>query len=534
MEKPKVILIDGSGYIFRAFYAITRLSTSKGFPTNAVLGFINMLLKVMDVEKPEYLAIAFDTPKPTFRKIRYAEYKANREKPPDDLVKQIPLIRRAVRAFGICELIQEGFEADDLLGTVARLAEQGGHKVEIITGDKDLMQLVNPRVTLYDTMKDRRYDEGGVKEKLGVRPDQVVDYLALVGDSSDNIPGVSGVGDKTACELLGNFGSLTTLYERLAEIKSEKRRETLTRERDLAFLSQELATVKCDVEFDFKLDHLRYNGPHKDQLQGLFTELEFVNLLKRFDLIEAQKPEDIHYYLVTEAKALEELVGKINKAGRMSLDTETTSLRTREANLVGISISVKPFEAYYIPVGHYEPGRSDVLVSGQLSADTVRKILAPVLEDPNILKVGQNIKYDLQILWSWGVRVEGIDSDTLVASYLLDPDRPHNLDALSRRYLNHATIKYEDVTGKGKSQISFAEVPLDKARDYSAEDADVTLRLEAKLQEELKGLDRVNHLFHELEVPLVKVLARMEYDGVGVDRGSLESMATNLTDELAG
>lgn len=534
MEKPRIILIDGSGYIFRAFYAISRLSTSKGMPTNAVYGFINMLLRVLEVEKPEYLAIAFDTAKPTFRKERYSDYKANREAPPDDLIIQIPYIYRAVDAFGIVSLIKEGFEADDLLGTVARRAEAEGFRVDIITGDKDLMQLVNENINLFDTMKDRRVDPSAVKERLGVRPDQVIDFLALMGDSSDNIPGVTGIGEKSAAELLCTFDSLDGVYRRLGEIKSEKRRDILVKEKEVAYLSQELATIKCDVPYAYSLPSLKYNGPVLDALKSLFEELEFQNLLKRFDLVQATPPNTVHYETVLDAERLRSIVTEIERRGRVCVDTETTSLKTREALLVGISLAVEPLKAVYIPVGHYELANPARLLGGQLDAAMVRETLRGPFENPKIQKIGQNLKYDIQILRNWGINLQGVESDTLVGSYLLDPERPHNLDALAQRYLQHQTIKYEDVTGKGKAQISFAEVALEPATRYSAEDADVTLRVNEKVEAELKSTTSLDRLYRTVEVPLVQVLARMEFDGVRVDRDRLDQMSAELTVDLDG
>lgn len=531
MEKPKIVLIDGSGYIFRAFYAISRLSTSKGFPTNAVYGFIAMLARVLEIEKPKFLAIAFDTAKPTFRKDRYADYKANRSAPPEDLVKQIPYIMRSVEAFGICSLIQEGFEADDLLGTIASHAEKEGFTVEIITGDKDLMQLVTPNITLYDTMKERRYDGAGVKEKLGVRPDQVADLLALMGDSSDNIPGVTGIGEKTACELLGIFDTLDGIYAGLGNIKSEKRRETLKEEREIAYLSRELATIKRDVMCVSDMNLLAYRGPVREKLKALFEELEFQNFLKKFELQEPSKVRR-HYQTILTVEELGKIVDLIRSHGRVSVDTETTSLSPRLARVVGISLAIVPGQAAYIPIGHHVPGDPGTCVPGQLDEATVRENLRPVLEDASIKKIGQNLKYDVQILRGWGITLSGIVSDTLVTSYLLEPEQPHNLDALALRYLNHHTIKYSDVTGTGRSQIPFSEVSIDQATAYSGEDADVALQLHEKLEGMLQAIPSLASLYQEIELPLVSVLARMEYEGVGVDRERLVRMGVDLTREL--
>lgn len=534
----KIIIIDGSSYFFRAYYAIQRLSTSKGFPTNAIYGFVSMLMKVLDVEKPKKLAIAFDTPKPTFRKELYTEYKANREAPPDDLVKQIPHIFRAVDAFGVKRLEKPGYEADDIIGTLTKKALQEGYAVDIITGDKDLMQLVQDRVTLYDSMRDKRYDRRAVFEKMAVYPEQIVDFLALMGDSSDNIPGVSGVGEKTAADLLTQFGSLDGIYKNLDQIKQEKRRETLKNEKDLAYLSQKLATVHCDVPVKMEWSEMDYRGPHLDLLQDFFQEMEFQGLLKKFNLKVEEKKEapgqtkvKTKYETVDTEKKLKDLVKRLLGCTTIAIDTETTSLNIHDAKLVGVSLSGYAGESYYIPVGHIEPV-THALLPGQIEEDVVRSELKKILEDSEIEKVGQNLKYDLQILKRWGIQVEGVGADTLIESYLINPDERHNLDALSFRYLSHQTITYEEVTGKGKSQILFSEVPIDKATQYSAEDADMAFRLHQKLLPMVKE-NKLFDLYRKIEMPLVEVLADMEYRGVKVDKERLQTMEKSLTQELS-
>jgi DNA polymerase-1 len=530
--KSKLIIIDGSSYFFRAFFAIQNLTNSKGFPTNAIYGFTNMLLKVLEVEKLELLVIAFDTPKPSFRKEIYPEYKANRDTPPEDLIKQIPEIMRVVDAFKVKRMQLEGAEADDVIGTLVERAVKEGYSVDIITGDKDLMQLVTKEVTLYDTMKDKRVGPEGVVEKFGVRPEQVVDFLALMGDASDNIPGVTGVGEKTAAELISTFGSLEKLYQRLSEIKQEKRRETLIKERDLAFLSKELATVKRDLPIQWNWEDCRYKGPDLEKLKSIFEEFEFTNLMKRFDFKREEKSfKKGKYQAIVSEKQLGLLCEQIKKAPLVSVDTETTSLSIHSAELVGISLSVHEGEAFYIPLGHRVSSEGE-LVSDQLDNEVVRKVLKPLLEDPKIPKVGQNLKYDFQILLNWGVCLQGIVADTLLESYLINSDEPHNLDALALKYLGHQNISYEEVTGKGKSQISFAEVPIAKATEYSGEDSDVALRLHYNMSPELKKLD-CEKLFSEVEVPLVSVLARMEFAGVKVDKKLLEEMENHLSEDQA-
>lgn len=531
-DQKKIIIIDGSSYFFRAYYAIQRLSTSKGFPTNAIYGFINMLMRTLEVEKPEYLLIAFDTPKPTFRKELYKEYKANREAPPDDLVVQIPHILRAVDAFGVKRLQLEGFEADDIIGTLTERAKKDGFHVDIITGDKDLMQLVDDKVTIYDSMKDRRYDAKGVFEKMLVHPNQIVDFLALMGDSSDNIPGVTGVGEKTAQELLREYKSLDGIYENLDKIKQEKRRETLRNEKPTAYLSQKLACVDCNVPVKTKWEEFEYKGPHLDALKEFFEEMEFQNLIKKFNFKtdEEKSFKGGKYETVSDEKKLKEVVKRLSGCSVLSVDTETTSLSIQEATLVGLSLSGYAGEAYYIPVNHIDCETKERL-STQMDEEKIRELVRPLLEDADIEKVGQNLKYDIQILRKWGVRLQGVKGDTLLESYLLDPNQKHSLDAMAFRYLKHQNISYEDVTGKGKTQINFSEVTIEKATEYSGEDSDVALRLHQLLLPQIKEA-ALNNLYDTIEVPLVEVLADMEFTGVAIDKERLLDLDKSLTQEL--
>jgi DNA polymerase-1 len=536
MKPEKITIIDGSGYIFRAFFAIQRLSNSKGFPTNAVFGFINMLLKVLEAEKPFKLVMTFDTAKPSFRKDMYQDYKSNRSVPPDDLITQIPYIYRAVDAFGIRRLYAEGFEADDVIGTLAKRAAADGFLVEIITGDKDLMQLVDDNITLYDTMKDKRTDRAGVFERFGVNPDQIVDLLGLMGDSSDNIPGVTGIGEKTAAELIKTFGSMEKIYEGIDQIKQQKRRDTLVAEKETAFLSRDLATVNCEVplDFDFNWQTLNYEGP-QPELISLLEELEFQNLIKRLDLKPTEKkiesvPVETHYVAVKTEEALVAMVHELETKKEISVDTETTSLNIQEAKLVGISLCGTAGTAYYVPVGHTLGGELNLL-ERQLAPEIVRKTLKPLLENLKIKKVGQNLKYDLQILKRWGIELANIASDTMLASYLLDPEQSHNLDSLALRHLGHTNISYDEMTGTGRTRISFAEVAIDRATAYSGEDADITLKLHEKLVPELKKVNLYD-LYERVEVPLLKILADMEYGGIKVDRERLQIISDNLSIEI--
>lgn len=531
-NKERIILIDGSGYIFRAYYAILRLSNSKGLPTNATFGFVNMLMKVLEDEKPTKLAIMFDTSKPSFRKEIYKEYKANRQKPPEDLLPQFEHIQRAVDCFGIRRLELAGFEADDVIATIATQAEKDGYQVEIITGDKDLMQLVTENTTLYDTMKGQRIGAAQVREKFQVGPEQVVDILALMGDSSDNIPGVAGIGPKTAAELINTYGSLEGIYQNLSSIKQEKRRLTLEEQKDKAFLSQDLATVRRDVPLEYHWDEFNYRGPIREKLKPFFEEMEFQGLLKRFGMENKKESlEGAKYEIVRTVPELQAMVSRLSKVPVLAVDTETTSLSIQKADCVGVSLCGEPGIAYYIPICHHAIGEPTQRLQGQMTADEARPLLKSLLEDPAVKKVGQNLKYDIQILRAWGIRVAGIQGDTLLESYLIDPDQPHNLDALALKYLGHQNISYSDVAGSGKSQISFSEVTIEKAAAYSGEDADVTLRLHQKLRPTITEL-QMERLYQEIEVPLIQVLADMEFNGVYVDEAALRKMSVDLEKEM--
>ncbi len=532
MSKERIILIDGSGYIFRAYFAIQRLSNSKGMPTNAVFGFVNMLLKVLEDEKPTKLAICFDPPKPSFRKEVYKEYKANRAKAPEDLIPQIALIQEVTDCFGIPRLLKEGFEADDVIATVTDRAEKEGYRVEIITGDKDLMQLVNENTTLYDTMKGKRIGAVEVKEKFQVDPERVVDVLALMGDASDNIPGVEGIGPKTAADLINAYGSLRGIYDNIEAIKQEKRRQTLISQKENAFLSYDLATVRRDVPLEFSWEQMNYSGPHREKLQAFFERMDFHGLMKRFGMEETKAAfEGADYVVVKSIEQLKQVVAELKRSPMLAVDTETTSLIIHNADCVGISLCGKPGKAYYLPLGHCIAGDPAQRLDGQLEVGEARPILKELLEDPTVLKVGQNLKYDIQILKRWGIQLKGVAADTLLESYLIDPDQPHNLDALALKYLNHKNITYEEVAGTGKTQVPFSEVTIEKAAQYSGEDVDVTLRLHDVLAPQVKS-SGVEPLYKEVEVPLIEVLSDMEYHGVLVDEARLRTMSVELEKEM--
>ncbi|MBI4383288.1 MAG: DNA polymerase I [Nitrospinae bacterium] len=528
-KKPTLYLIDGSSYIFRAFYAIRQnLSNSKGLPTNALYGFVNMLLKVVRDERPDFLAVTFDSRAKTFRHEMYPEYKANREVPPEDLQQQFPYFRPIVEAFNIACLQKDGYEADDIIGALAKRAEREGMNIVIVSGDKDMMQLIGPHVHMLDTMKEKRFEEKDVVEKFGVAPKQVIEALGLMGDSSDNIPGVSGVGPKTAAELIQKFGSIENLYKEIDKIDKIKLREKLERDKDNAFLSRKLATIKTDMELDCALADLRVREKNAQKVRELFAELEFASLLDEAESAPAQdevKSKKRYSTVLTETD-LDRLVERLARKGEFALDLETTSKSPVRASMVGISFSCEDHEACYIPVGHDYLGAPE-----QLDKKLVLERLRPLLEDPKYKKYGQNIKYDSIVLQNEGVHLEGIAFDTMLASYVLDPSRRnHNMDDLAMEYLRHKTITYKDVAGSGAKEIGFNQVTVDRAAEYAAEDADVAWLLTRKFRSLLKEDDL--KLYMEVELPLVEVLADMELNGVYVDRDHLARLSRFMEKDL--
>ncbi len=524
-EKPTLYLIDGSSYIYRAYYAIRHLSSPKGFPTNALYGFIQMLLKVIKEKKPDHLAVIFDAGRQTFRNEIYADYKANRAAMPDDLRQQIGPIKEAVRAFNIPALELQGFEADDIIGTIARDCEGRGMAAVVVTGDKDLMQIVSDSVTLLDTMKDKVSGPAEVAERFGVGPERVVDILGLAGDSSDNIPGVPGIGEKTAIKLVNDFGSLDELLARADEVKG-KTGERLREFAEQARLSRRLATIDCQVPLAWSYDDFAASPQDNRRLAELFKEYGFTTLMKELTSEATLSAED--YRTVLSADDFTRLVGQLAGAEAFAVDLETTSLNPLEAEIVGISFSFREHEAYYVPVGHIYPGAPP-----QLPRDEVLDALRPLLLDPARRKIGQNIKYDYQVLRRAGIDMRGIWSDTMLASYLLNPARTsHGLDSLAVEFLDHRMISYAEVAGKGKEQKNFAQVEVEKASVYSCEDADATWLLHGLFLPRLAeaGMDR---LFFELEVPLVKILAGMELHGVKLDLKLLQHLSEGFGGRLA-
>jgi DNA polymerase-1 len=523
--RPTLYLIDGSSYIYRAYYAIRHLSSPKGFPTNALYGFTQMLLKVMKDRRPDHLAVVFDVGRQTFRTEMYPEYKANRAAMPDDLLPQISPIKEMVRAFNIPTLELAGYEADDIIGTLARDCEAKGMDVVVVTGDKDLMQVVTGRVTLLDTMKDKATGIREVEERFGVPPELVIDILGLAGDTSDNIPGVPGIGEKTAIKLIQEFGSLDRLLERAGEVKG-KTGERVREFAEQARLSRRLATIDCRTPVTYQYDDLAVSPPDNTKLATLFKEYGFTTLMKEITSVATLATEQ--YRTILDASGFAALVAELREAPAFAVDLETTSLNPLAAEIVGISVSFREHEACYIPVGHCYPG-----ALAQLSRHEVLAQFAPLLTDPSRPKIGQNLKYDYQVLRVNGVEMEGLWFDTMLASYLLNPVRSsHGLDSLAVEFLDHRMVSYADVTGKGKDQINFAQVSLEKAGPYSCEDADATFLLHRLFLPRLTeaGLDR---LFFDLEMPLVKILAEIELTGVQLDLALLAELSAGFGIQLA-
>jgi DNA polymerase-1 len=548
--KQTLYLIDISSFIFRAFYAIRPLTSRTGEPTNAIYGVASMLQKLIDDSKPEYLVVAYDSKEPSFRKERFAEYKANRAAPPDDLVPQFARIDELIRLMDIHSFRVSGVEADDLIGTLANrwfeLSDQ--HEVVIVSGDKDLMQLVNGRVKMLDTLKNVLYDGAQVEEKMGVGPKQIRDYLALVGDSSDNIPGVSGIGPKGAVDLLKKYGSLEDILAAAAggEIPGKKG-ETLVQQAEIARLSQELATVKTDVELQVSEKDFEYRFHPSAECLDFLRNLDFHTLVEKWKsrmqagapassesavpgasagtpVAGLKKLEGDFRTVLTEA-LLHEVVREIEASREFGFDLETTSLNPREAEIVGIAICAVDAHAWYIPVGHRGTTQE------QLACDQVLARLKPYLENARYKKIGQNLKYDMSICFQQGIAFDGIGADTMIAAYVLDPEGRHDLKTLAARYLNYDVLSYEDVCGKGKDQIGFDLVAIDVATRYSAEDAWIAVKLWRELHRRLEA-ERLMEVFARVDLPLVPVLARMEAAGVAIDEQWLAKLSKEFGEGL--
>ena len=521
--REKLFLIDGSSYLYRAFFALPHLSNSKGLPTNAAYGFTAMLNKVIRDEKPDFIAVVFDVKGPTFRHEMYKDYKANRSAMPDDMKPQIPYIHEIVKAYNIPLLTREGVEADDIIGTISKREDFKDLHIVIVTGDKDMMQLVSPSVCLLDTMKDKLIAKGEVLEKFGVEPSMVIDVMGLMGDSSDNIPGVPGVGEKTAKKLMGEYGSLDNIYKNIDQLKG-KLKEKIENNKGLAYLSRELATINCNVDIEVDLDKLQLAEPDLPKLRVLFKELEFPRFLK--ELVPQSTLSKDDYTLLMTLDEIKEITEMINESKLLSIDLETDSLDPINAAIIGISFSFEPHKAYYIPIGHsYDD------VPPQPSFEDVLTHLRPILENTRIKKTGHNLKYDYMVFKCNGVELSGIYCDSMLASYLLNPGRrSHSLENVAREYLDHQMITFKDVV-KDPKKVTFDMVDIEKALEYSGEDADVAWLLSELLLEKL-GEDGSSKLFHEVEVPLVEVLAEMELTGVKIDTAFLKGMSIELKTKI--
>ncbi|MFA3763052.1 DNA polymerase I [Yersinia sp. 2466 StPb PI] len=561
-ENP-LILVDGSSYLYRAYHAFPPLTNGSGEPTGAMYGVLNMLRSLLLQYRPSHVAVVFDAKGKTFRDELFADYKSHRPPMPDDLRAQIEPLHQMVKAMGLPLLVVSGVEADDVIGTLAQEAEKAGHAVLISTGDKDMAQLVTPNITLINTMNNAILGPQEVCEKYGVPPELIIDFLALMGDSSDNIPGVPGVGEKTAQALLQGLGGLDALFSNLDKISTLTFRGAKTmsakleQNKDVAYLSYKLATIKTDVELDVTCDELKVSPPDDDQLHQLFSRYEFKRWLvdveagkwldgkkdrptaqtsnKAFVAVEPADAVEVtavlsqeNYQTILDEKSLVEWIERLKKVEVFAFDTETDGLDTLSSNLIGISFAVAPGEAAYLPLAH------DYLDSPvQLDRDWVLATLKPLLEDDKALKVGQNLKFDQSMLARYGIELRGIAFDTMLESYVLDSVAGrHDMDSLAERYLNHKTITFEEIAGKGKNQLTFNQIALEQAGPYAAEDADVTLQLHLVLWPKLQQSEGLKRVFQEIEMPLLPILSRIERTGVLIDQNILAAHSKELTIRL--
>ena len=541
-------LIDGSGYIFRAYYALPPLTRkSDGLPTGAVSGFCSMLFKLLEdsksdnnLQKPTHFAVIFDSARKTFRNEIYADYKANRSEAPDDLVPQFEYIRKSVLAFNLPSVDLINYEADDLIATYTEQILAKGAKVTIVSSDKDLMQLYKKEVRLYDPMKNKFVTPEDIVNKFGVDSKKVIDVQALAGDSSDNVPGVPGIGIKTAAELINKYGTLEKLLENAQEIKQNKRRETLIENKDKAIISKKLVTLKKDAPIDKKIEEFKLLEIDKDKLYKFLREMEFNRLLssaisaygepdlssQNVDLEIKKKPQVINkknYYLIKNEKEIDKWIKEAEESGELAIDTETSSLDAHQAELVGISLSTKIGRACYIPIGH----KSD----GCLKKEVILKKLKPLLEDKSVKKIGQNIKFDFIVLYKQDIKMNSME-DTMLMSYVLDAGKNrHNMDTLSEIHLNHKTITFKEMVGTGKKEINFSEVELQKAMEYAAEDADITYRLYKIFNKNLKT-EKLTNIYEIFEKPLIEILAFMEIEGIRIDSEFLKNLSEKFEKKI--
>ncbi len=535
----RLFLLDGMALAYRAYFAFisSPLRNSKGENTSAVFGFINALVKILDDEKPDYVAVVFDTPEPTFRHKKFPAYKATREKMPEDMVPQLPQLKALSVALGVPVIELPGFEADDIIGTLSVRAAQQNIEAYMVTGDKDFMQLISDRIKMYNPLKKGGspdiVDAGGVVEKFGVTPQHVTDMLGLMGDSADNIPGVKGIGEKTAAKLIQTFGSIEKLYERIDEVKG-KVKENLITHRDDAFLSKDLATIDTHTPIQIDFHRLKSGKKNLDELLTLLRKLEFSSLIKRFsnnesDLFAEEQDNSTEeerpahrtgqYHLINDQKAFDELANELEKASALSVDTETTDVDPMRAELVGLSFAVKGHEAYY------------VAVNGALKKQDILKRLKPILENPSVRKYGQNIKYDALVLRTEGIELKGYDFDTMIAAHLINSEKDVNIDALAKEYLNMDKIPTSALIGSGKNQTSMRDVPLEKISDYACEDADCVLQLQKKLSKKLTET-KSDSIFRDIEMRLLPVLVDMEYHGVWLNQNILKDMSREFAEAI--
>ncbi len=547
-KKDHFYLIDGSGYIFRAYYALPPLTRkSDGLPTGAVSGFCNMLFKLLEdskskenLEKPSHFAVIFDSARKTFRNEIYKEYKANRAEAPDDLAPQFEYIRKSVLAFNLPSVELINYEADDLIATYTDMILKIGAKVTIVSSDKDLMQLHKKGVRIYDPMKNKFITSEDVKTKFGVEASKVIDVQALAGDSSDNVPGVPGIGVKTAAELINRYGSLENLLKSASEIKQNKRRETLIENQNKAIISKKLVTLKSDAPVEKNLEEFLLKEIDKDKLYKFLREMEFNRLLSsaistygepnfiekksEMEIIEKKSPiSNKNYFLIKDAKEIDDWIKEAEEVGEVAVDTETSSLDPHQADLIGISLSAKIGKACYIPINHKSQKNVD--------KNLVLKKLKPLLEDPSIKKIGQNIKFDFIILYKQGIKISSME-DTMLMSYVLDAGKNrHNMDTLSEIHLGHKPTAFKDLVGTGKKEINFSEVDIEKAKNYAAEDADITYRLFKKFSKSLKEEKMIN-IYELFEKPLITILANMEIEGVKIDHKFLNVLSSKFEKKI--
>ena len=553
MEKIKktdhFYLIDGSGYIFRAYYALPPLTRkTDGLPTGAVSGFCSMLFKLLEdsksienLQKPTHFAVIFDAARKTFRNEIYSDYKANRSEAPDDLAPQFEYIRKSVEAFNLPSIDLPNYEADDLIATYVEKILDKGAKVTIVSSDKDLMQLYKKDVRIFDPMKNKFITSEDIVNKFGVGPEKVIDVQSLAGDSSDNVPGVPGIGVKTAAELIKKYGTLEKLLDNAHEIKQNKRRETLIENKDKAIISKKLVTLKKDTPIKKGLDEFKLKEVDKDKLHKFLREMEFNRLLSsvisaygetkldltKIDQVPKEKQKIIskkNYHLITNEKEIDDWISEAEEVGEMAIDTETSSLDAHQAELVGISLSSIVGKACYIPIGHKS--------KGCLKKEIVIKKLKPILEDKSVKKIGQNIKFDFIVLYKQGVSMNSME-DTMLMSYVLDAGKNrHNMDTLSEIHLDHKTISFKEIVGTGKKEINFSDVELEKAMQYAAEDADITYRLYKIFNKNLK-LEKLTNIYEVFEKPLIQILAFMEIEGIKIDNKFLEILSEKFKKKIA-